>query len=193
MKKTMTIFTWFKGVPLYSKSTFPHNLNKNLDIPSSFSFLKNHFSKTLLNEKISNFYFLFSHNFSTSSSWKSLSFKQINSKFIENGTLILKYFINSILPFHLPFNLRPIFNFLSLNHPISSSFSYFFWILGMYFFIHLTLPFTLSIPCFYKKISFFSSKINTFFHQFFINFSNKKWLIFFEKTVLFKNFLEKNH
>lgn len=41
MKNIGSIFPWIKGVPLYEKSTFPHNLNKTMSIPSRFSFLKN--------------------------------------------------------------------------------------------------------------------------------------------------------
>ena len=134
-----------KGYPFTQNQLFLIILIKIETYLRVFLFSKITFKRHFLTRKSQIFTPSFSHKFSSSSSSKSLSFKQVSSKFIGICTLIFKYFSNIILPFHLfvlifnnqlflssfqfPSNLHLIFHFLWFNYQILLSFSWFSWIL----------------------------------------------------------------
>ena len=144
-----------KGYPFTQNQLFLIILIKIETYLRVFLFSKITFKRHFLTRKSQIFTRSFSHKFSSSSSSKSLSFKQFSSKFIGICTLIFEYFpilsyhfisLSSFLTINFSFHhssFHLIYVWYSISCGSTIKFYYLFHDFLEFFFIHWTIPFTL--------------------------------------------------
>ena len=144
-----------KGYPFTQNQLFLIILIKIETYLRVFLFSKITFKRHFLTRKSQIFTPSFSHKFSSSSSSKSLSFKQVSSKFIGICTLIFEYFpilsyhfisLSSFLTINFSFHhssFHLIYVWYSISCGSTIKFYYLFHDFLEFFFIHWTVPFTL--------------------------------------------------